>query len=112
MEKAFTYIWEYTVQTDHKAAFLKLYGPNGGWVNFFNRAEGYLGTDLHEDIDNSERFITIDFWASKEIRDNYRKQFVEEFNALDEAGELVTIKETPLGEFYTYRTDKYHELMK
>ena len=106
MRRVFTYMWEYEVLSINREAFLNLYGQEGEWVNFFNKAEGYLGTDLHEDIDNEERFISIDFWVSKDSRDNYRKQFVEEFNALDDAGELVTNKETPLGEFYTYRADE------
>ncbi len=96
-------MWEYIISVKKREAFLKLYGIEGDWVNFFNKAEGYLGTDLHQDIDNKERFISVDFWKSKEARDNYCKEFASDFDALDRAGELVTDKEKSLGEFDVYR---------
>ena len=109
MERVFTYIWEYKVRSDKKEAFLKLYGCEGDWVRFFNKSEEYLGTDLHQDIDNEERFISVDFWKSKEARDDYRKEFNSEFNSLDEQGELTTESETPIGEFYVY-SDRFEKL--
>lgn len=99
MNEQFVYIWEYKVFEKRRSQFLKIYGPGGDWVQLFNKAEGYVSTDLHQDIDDPERYVSIDIWKSKAHRDNFRIQFAREFDALDDLGEKYTAHEISLGEF-------------
>ncbi len=59
-----------------RGAFEELYGPEGEWVRLFRRSPAYRGTELLEDLDSPNRFVTIDRW-----------------------GEQLTLEELPLGRF-------------
>jgi len=73
---------------EHLEEFKRIYGPAGNWVQLFRKANGYIATDLHQDISYSKRFITVDFWNTKESRDNFRNRFSKEFELLDEHCEV------------------------
>ena len=100
--KVFVYIWEYHVKEEYLEEFKKIYGPEGNWIQLFRKANGYITTDLHQDIANSKKFITVDFWDSKDDRDNFRNQFSVEFKELDDHCESFTKQEKLLGDFDTY----------
>lgn len=95
------YIWEYLVKEEFTSEFERAYGPDGDWVKLFSRAEDYIKTELQQDISNPLRYITIDYWKSKEARDNFRKQFAKEFEELDKRCEELTVKEVFIGDFET-----------
>lgn len=95
----FAYVWEYEVPAEHVEAFERLYGPKGEWVQLFSGAEGYCGTELHCDADTPGRYMTIDYWTSREARDRFRKSVKSEFDALDQRGDGLTSRERPIGEF-------------
>ena len=96
---SFAYIWEYRVKDDQVNAFRRAYGPEGDWVQLFRRAEGHLRTDLYQDVDSPTRFVTTDFWTSKQARDSFRERYHQEFEALDERCEALTAEERCLGDF-------------
>ncbi|MEQ8362836.1 MAG: antibiotic biosynthesis monooxygenase family protein [Cyclobacteriaceae bacterium] len=106
--KVFTYIWEYRVKPEHVDAFEHAYGSNGDWVRLFKKGTGHISTELHQDINHSDRFITIDCWTSKEAFDKFKKQFHEEFKTLDERFETFTTSEKHIGDFEGY-IKKYHK---
>ena len=95
----YIYIWEYVVREDCADEFRRVYGPEGDWLRLFRRAEGFLGTELHADINDDTRFMTIDSWVSKAAHDAFRGRFDEEFRTLDEQCEKLTISETYAGAF-------------
>ena len=95
----FAYLWEYVVRDDQVDEFRLIYGPRGKWVELFSRSNGYVRTELHRDTNNPSRFLTIDYWASKEARDRFREQFASEFTALDETCEALTVEERFVGDF-------------
>jgi len=96
---SFAYIWEYRVKEDHIEVFRRIYAPDGEWVQMFLRAEGYMRTELYQDVDNPTRFVTTDFWTSRKARDAFRETFRAEFEELDERCEALTIEERCLGDF-------------
>jgi len=98
-KKGFVYIWEYIVREGCLSEFEKIYGPEGDWVQLFKKAKGYIATDLHQDISNANRFITIDSWNTKEDRDDFRKKYSNEFELLDEHCESFTEREKLIGDF-------------
>lgn len=99
IEKIFVYVWEYIVKAERESEFKKIYGPGGDWVRLFNRDVGYLGTELHQDISNNQRYLTVDYWVSKKTRDNFREKFYVEFEKLDQQCESLTEREIFLGDF-------------
>ena len=98
----FAYIWEYKVIENHVKEFRRIYGPDGEWVHLFRKAEGYIATELHQDVAIPSRFVSVDFWRSKLDRDRFRDEYAAEFKTLDERYEYLTKQEKFLGDFYTY----------
>lgn len=95
----FAYIWEYRVKKDCIEEFRRIYGPGGDWVGLFSRSSGFVRTDLYQDVNSHDRFVTTDFWVSKEARDQFRREFESEFNDLDRRCESLTTEERFLGDF-------------
>lgn len=103
-KEIFVYVWEYVVKEESQADFERIYGPQGDWVQLFQRGEGYLGTELHRDIANERRYLTTDYWVSPAARDAFRQQFALEFSELDQRCEALTEKEVFLGDFVSRST--------
>ena len=95
----FMYVWEYKVKKDFAMEFEEKYGPDGSWVRLFQQADGYLGTELHQDIKSKARYITIDYWLSKPMHDACKTEYAEKFQQLDKLCEAFTEQEAFLGEF-------------
>ncbi len=99
MPARYVYIWEYFVPAGLEADFAALYHPGGAWGRLFRRYPGYLRTELLHDLENPERYLTVDYWESQQAYTDFRAGSKTEFAALDRAGERLTLKETFLGEF-------------
>lgn len=95
----YVYLWEYTVEPRFVAEFERAYGPDGAWVALFERAKGYLRTELHRDRRNEHRYLTIDYWESAEAWEAFRKSMSSEFEAIDSACEKFTVREQEIGRF-------------
>lgn len=95
----YCYVWEFRVRDQQLASFVAAYGPEGHWVQLFRRASGYLRTELFRDLDDPARFVTVDYWTSREAALELRVRFRNEFEALDAQGEEYTLEERQLGEF-------------
>jgi heme-degrading monooxygenase HmoA len=96
---AYATLWEFSVPPAHRSEFVSHYGPDGSWVRLFRRARGYLGTDLLSDRADPLRYVTIDRWESADHWHAFRRQFSEEYEALDRRCERLTAREAPLGEY-------------
>lgn len=96
----FAYVWEYTVDPGQKAEFLSAYKPDGAWTRLMSRHGGFLGTELLGDVDNDNRFITVDYWTSKSERDAFRTEFASEYAQLDADCESCTLSESFIGDFF------------
>jgi quinol monooxygenase YgiN len=92
-------IWEFLPRPGQEEAFAHAYGPDGQWVQFFRRAEGYVRTDLIRDSNNPRRFLTADYWQSREAYDRFREQNRSEYEIIDQQYEGLNQKEVHLGSF-------------
>lgn len=90
---------------ERREEFIDLYGPGGRWVALFRQASGYLDTQLLQDRDEADRFITIDRWESREAFTKFRDRFADEFARLDSLGEKLTLDEAIIGEFVATTPD-------
>ena len=95
---SFIYIWAYRVPPEMVDEFRRIYGTQGAWVRLFRQAPGYLDTNLYQDRNDGERYVTIDRWESDTAFRDFRARFTKEFEQLDSDGEHLTLEETPLGE--------------
>jgi heme-degrading monooxygenase HmoA len=95
----YIYIWEFQVKPGLQARFEEIYGPAGAWVQLFRRASGYVKTDLIRDTQTADRYVTIDYWDQESSYRTFREQFAEQFRALDQECEQLTLSEASLGTF-------------
>jgi len=95
----FCYVWEYRVRPDRIREFEAGYGPDGDWVALFRPDPDYLRTELIRDHGEARRFMTIDYWRTREACMAFRDRFAREFGALDEHFDSMTESETHLGDF-------------
>ena len=95
----FCYVWEFVAAPGQENAFTHAYGPEGPWVQLFRRDPAYIRTELSRDADNPRRFVTIDYWTTREACRAFRDRVRDEFAAIDRACEQLTEREWHIGDF-------------
>lgn len=95
----YCYVWEFTVRSERLAEFEASYGPEGEWVQLFRRDPEYVRTLFLRDREAPTRFLTLDFWTSREACQAFRERFRFEFESLDERFQALTLQENYLGDF-------------
>ena len=73
--------------------FAEAYGPAGGWVRFFEGAEGYRGTELFRRTVSPPCFLTPDRRETRVAYEAFRRERATEYAALDAACEGLTLHE-------------------
>jgi heme-degrading monooxygenase HmoA len=96
---AYVILWEFRIDTQREAEFVRHYGPDGSWAQFFRGSKGYIRTELLRDVVDRLRFVTLDYWQSQEEFNRFREQNQAEYQRLDKEFEGLTEKETRLGTF-------------
>jgi heme-degrading monooxygenase HmoA len=99
VEWRYLIIWEFRVRSGMEARFEKAYGPSGDWAQFLAQGEGYVKTELNDDLNDSRRYVTLDFWVSGEAYENFRRLHAAEYGELDQKFEELTEKELEIGKF-------------
>jgi heme-degrading monooxygenase HmoA len=89
----FYILWRFETTEERRAAFTEAYGPAGPWVRFFKEAEGYLETELFQRSTQPLCYLTLDRWESREAYEAFRRRRAEEYSALDQACEDLTVRE-------------------
>lgn len=95
----FCYVWEFVAAAGQEEAFARAYGPDGPWVQLFKRDPQYIRTELSRDADDPRRFITIDYWTSRDACRAFRTRAGDEFARIDSACEQYTERERHIGDF-------------
>ena len=95
----YVYIWEYKAKNNSIKEFEEFYNSQGTWVELFKLANGYIKTDFFKDKIEHNRFITVDYWESYEAYDQFRIDFDEKFQELDQKCAHYTLGEKKMGEF-------------
>jgi heme-degrading monooxygenase HmoA len=92
-------VWEFIIRAERAGEFEAIYGPQGDWAHLVAKTEGYRQTQLLRDTNHPLRYVTLDFWTSREAHDRFRREHEQEYMALDERCERLTVKENKVGEF-------------
>lgn len=96
---AFAVVWEFHAHANKQREFEKAYAPDGVWGAFFRRGEGYIRTELIRDCEEPLRYLTMDFWQSRQAFERFKKQNRAEYQAIDKECESLTQSEKLIGEF-------------
>lgn len=99
----FVRIWRYAVTRARKEAFERAYGPDGDWARLFARSSGFLGTELLGAADGGSEgtlaYVTIDRWRDRSDWDAFLAEHGDEYRALDQRLDDLTLEEEDLGDF-------------
>ena len=98
-EHCFILAWAFVVRPEYRGEFQRAYGPNGDWVRLFRTGAGYLKTELHRDPNNPDRYITLDFWRSRDQYEMFRESAKSAYKEIDGRCERLTADEQLLGDF-------------
>ncbi len=98
-QAAYVVAWRFDVNPGSEAAFELVYGPEGDWVKLFRRSPGYIKTDLLRDGDVPRRYVTLDYWKSRQAYADFRQGYAAEYAALDARCGALTAGETLIGTF-------------
>lgn len=92
-------VWRFELRPEAVARFEAVYGPEGDWAVLFRNSPHYYRTSLIRKEDVPAVYEIIDEWRDKEAFDAFKREFREQYEALDKRCEDLTIKETQVGEF-------------
>jgi heme-degrading monooxygenase HmoA len=91
--------FRYSVAEGGEEAFERAYGPEGQWAGFFAGAEGYLGTELHRDVEEAGRYLLLDRWTEEGRYCAFLAARREEYERRGRAAEALYAAEDRLGAF-------------
>ena len=100
-------VWEFRVKAGREAEFVEKYGPEGVWARFFRRSEGYIRTELVNDVTDRLRFLTLDYWRSHEDFNWFREMFQREYERFTQlvTDEGIIERQRVVGSFYIDDSD-------
>jgi heme-degrading monooxygenase HmoA len=105
VESGYLVVWQFRPRPGAEPAFEEAYGPLGAWARLFGTAEGFVRTELNRDLKDPQRYLTLDFWISKEAYESFRGKHAAEYAAIDRACEALTAEEKLVGEFVRVGVD-------
>jgi heme-degrading monooxygenase HmoA len=92
-------IWEFRVRDSQSHRFQQIYGPRSAWAQLFESGIGFIKTELHRDVRNPQRYLTLDFWATKDAYEEFRIAHSAEYLRIDKECEQLSERETEIGSF-------------
>src|SRR3954469_20577215 len=92
-------IWQFDVEPGQVVEFERVYGPAGSWAAFFGRSAEYRGTRLFRDIAMPHRYVTFDYWTSKEAFQEFERENAAEYQSVDAIAAPLNSRERRLGAF-------------
>ena len=90
-------VWEYQVKEGQVTEFERIYSAGGLWTKLFQKVQGYLGTELLQDLNDPGHYITLDRWISMQDYEAFLSEWKTEYAALDARCEGLTDQEFLLG---------------
>jgi heme-degrading monooxygenase HmoA len=98
-EWGYVVVWAFRPRPGAELRFEEVYGPRGKWARLFSGGEGFVATALNRDLKDSGRYLTLDFWKSKQAYEAFRAKHAGEYAAIDRECEALTAEECSLGAF-------------
>ena len=99
MPQNYLAIWEFEIKAASRAQFEEIYGADGAWAQLFRQNPDYRGTKLLRDLARPGRYLTLDYWPSRESFSSFKQAHAAEYATLDRQCESLTEREGMVGEF-------------
>jgi len=81
------------------AEFERVYGPKGEWAQFFRGGAGFIGTELLRDVEEPQRYLVIDRWASADAYNAFVADHEDEYLRRSDDARLHYLQELRFGTF-------------
>jgi heme-degrading monooxygenase HmoA len=98
-ESIYVRVWELQAKPGMEKEFERVFGAAGAWVKLFRKSKAFLRTELYRDVENSGRYIIVDYFVSQSGFQAFLTKFREQYDALDKLGEGVCASENRIGSF-------------
>ena len=95
----FVIVWEFHIKAGKRREFETVYGSGGDWVCFFRHGKEYIRTELIRDVKTPRRYLTLDFWTTRQAYLQFKKENHAEYQAIDDKCMSLTEDEALVGEF-------------
>jgi heme-degrading monooxygenase HmoA len=95
----FLALWEFEVKPGCEDRFQSVYGAEGEWVRLFRSDPSFMETRLLKDPVAAGKFVTVDFWVSREAYESFKELNHAAYVAIDQSCEGLTNAERCLGNF-------------
>ena len=95
----FLALWEFEVKPGCEERFQSVYGAEGEWVRLFRGDPSFIETRLLKDPEAENKFVTADFWSSREAYESFKELNHAAYVAIDKRWESLTESERCLGNF-------------
>jgi heme-degrading monooxygenase HmoA len=92
-------VWEFRVSHAMAQRFEQEYGTKGVWERLFRGAPGYVRSQLVRDPAQPGRYLTLDFWTSRQAYESFRREHAAEYKEIDRDCEKLTETELQIGGF-------------
>ena len=79
--------------------FERIYGAEGEWAKFFRQGNGYIGTELLRDLDEPERYLVIDRWATVDAYNTFVAEHQAEYVRRSDEAHMHYVQELRFGTF-------------
>ncbi len=79
--------------------FVRVYGPEGDWAQFFRQGRGYMGSELLHDLEEPERFLVVDRWESAEAYNAFLAEHEAEYVRRSDEARMYYVQELRFGTF-------------
>jgi heme-degrading monooxygenase HmoA len=97
-------IWEFCSKAGSERRFEEVYGSNGIWARFFQQDQEFIGTELIRDFTVARRYLTLDFWTSREAYEQFRRRHANQYQVLDQECDALIEQEREVGRFERLRS--------
>lgn len=74
---------EFVIKEEARGQFELVYGPGGAWSKLFAGYPGFHGTTLLRDMQNPQRYLTVEFWETEDQREQALAERKDEYSELD-----------------------------
>ena len=95
----FLALWEFEVKPGCEELFQSVYGADGEWVRLFRSDPSFIETRLLKDPAAENKFVTLDFWESREAYESFKELNHAAYVAIDKRCESLTESERCFGNF-------------
>lgn len=92
-------MWKYHVKPENIETFEHEYGFDGTWFKLFSESKEYNGSFLYKSETESNTYLLIDTWSSKQAYQDFKKVNETSYNMLSSKFEFLYMTEEKIDSY-------------